>query len=118
MDQVFIRGLLVDAVIGVYDWERDIRQSLLIDLEMDWDIRTAAAGDDLAATLDYAAVSQRVLDYTAASSFQLIESLAERLAALLLEEFAIARLRLRITKPGAVAEAQGGVGVSIERSRR
>ena len=74
MDQVFIRGLEVQAVIGAYDWERTIRQRLVLDLEMDWDIRPAAAEDDLTLALDYAAVSQRVLDYVSASSFELVET--------------------------------------------
>ena len=118
MDQVFIRGLEVETVIGVYDWERTIRQRLLLDLDMAWDIRAAAAQDDLSQTLDYAAVSQRVLDYVSASRFELIESLAERVAALVLSEFGVPWLRLSITKPGAVPAATGGVGVTIERGER
>ncbi|WP_373187592.1 dihydroneopterin aldolase [Halopseudomonas sp.] len=115
MDQVFIKGLAVEAVIGVYDWERTILQPLVLDLEMGWDIRVAAAGDDLGATLDYAAVSQRVLDFVAASQFLLVEALAEHVAALIMHEFSVPWLRLRVTKPGAVSEASGGVGVLIER---
>ncbi|GGC90746.1 dihydroneopterin aldolase [Halopseudomonas salina] len=118
MDQVFIKGLSVEAVIGVYDWERTILQPLVLDLDLGWDIRAAAAGDDLSATLDYAAVSQRVLEYVGTSQFQLVESLAERLAALIMEEFSVPWLRLRVTKPGAVSEASGGVGVLIERGVR
>ncbi len=115
MDQVFIKGLAVEAVIGVYDWERTMLQPLVLDLEMGWDIRVAAAGDDLGATLDYAAVSQRVLDFVAASQFLLVEALAEHVAALIMHEFSVPWLRLRVTKPGAVSEASGGVGVLIER---
>ncbi|PRB80853.1 dihydroneopterin aldolase [Pseudomonas sp. MYb185] len=118
MDQVFIRGLEVETVIGAYDWERNIRQRLLFDLDMAWDIRAAAAQDDLALALDYAAVSQRVLDYVSASSFELIESLAERVAELVMSEFGVPWLRLSITKPGAVKAATGGVGVLIERGER
>ncbi|MFO7705453.1 MAG: dihydroneopterin aldolase [Halopseudomonas sp.] len=118
MDQVFIKGLAVEAVIGVYDWERSIVQPLVLDLEMGWDIREAAAGDDLGATLDYAAVSTRVLGYVAASQFLLVEALAEHVAALVMEEFGVPWLRLRVTKPGAVAQASGGVGVLIERGAR
>lgn len=117
MDQVFIRGLEVQAVIGAYDWERTIRQRLVLDLEMDWDIRPAAADDDLTLALDYAAVSQRVLDYVSASSFELVETLADRLATLIMEEFSVPGLRLVISKPGAVPEARRGVGVIIERGR-
>lgn len=118
MDQVFVRGLEAEAVIGVYDWERGIRQRLLFDLDMAWDIRAAAAQDDLSLTLDYAAVSQRVLEYVSATDFELIESLAERVAALVMGEFAVPWLRLTVTKPGAVKEAAGGVGVVIERGTR
>lgn len=118
MDQVFIKGLAVEAVIGVYDWERRILQPLMLDLDMGWDISAAAAGDDLAATLDYAAVSTRVLEYVAASQFLLVEALAEHVAALVMQEFAVPWLRLRVTKPGAVAQAAGGVGVLIERGVR
>lgn len=115
MDQVFIRGLEANTVIGAYDWERGIRQRLVLDLDMAWDIRPAAAGDDLNKALDYAAVSQRVLDYVNASQFELVETLAERLAALIIEEFGVPWLRLNINKPGAVTQATGGVGVVIER---
>lgn len=118
MDQVFISGLEIETVIGVYDWERTIRQRLVLDLDMAWDIRAAAAQDDLSLTLDYAAVSQRVIDYACSTQFELIETLAERVAALILGEFAVPWLRLRITKPGAVPEATGGVGVIIERGSR
>lgn len=118
MDQIFINGLAVDAVIGVYDWERDIRQRLIIDLDIGWDIAAAAANDDLDATLNYAEVSQRITDYVSTSSFGLVETLAERLAALIMQEFAVPWLRLRINKPGAVPAAAGGVGVLIERGAR
>ena len=118
MDQVFIRGLEVEAVIGAYDWERDIRQRLVLDLEMAWDIRPAADSDDLNLALDYAAVSQRVLDYVGSSSFELVETLAERVATLVMEAFGVPWLRLSVTKPGAVTEATGGVGVVIERGAR
>src|SRR5690606_10936001 len=117
VDQVFIRGLEVQAVIGAYDWERTIRQRLVLDLEMDWDIRPAAADDDLTLALDYAAVSQRVLDYVSASSFELVATLADRLATMSMEEFSVTGLRLVSTKPGAVTEAGSGVGVIIERGR-
>lgn len=118
MDQVFIRGLEMDAVIGAYDWERDIRQRLVLDLDMAWDIRPAARSDDLTLALDYAAVSQRLLDYVGNSSFELVETLAERVAALVIDEFGVPWLRLSITKPGAVTQATGGVGVTIERGER
>lgn len=118
MDIVFIDGLEVDTVIGVYDWERGIRQCLSLDLQLGWDIAAAAASDDLGAALDYAAVSARVQAFAAESAFQLVETFAERLAALLMAEFGIRWLRLRLTKPGAVPAARGGVGVEIERGCR
>src|SRR5690554_5034133 len=118
MDQVFIRGLEMDAVIGAYDWERNIRQRLVCDLEMAWDIRPAAETDDLNLALDYAAVGQRVLEYVGNSSFELVETLAERVAALVISEFGVPWLRLSINKPGAVTQATGGVGVVIERGER
>ena len=118
MDQVFINGLSIEAVIGVYDWERGAPQRLIVDLEMGWDLRRAAEHDDLAATLDYAAVSQRIAKFAAASDFALVERFAECLAAVIMEEFGVPWLRLRLTKPGAVPEALGGVGVLIERGSR
>jgi dihydroneopterin aldolase len=118
VDIVFIDGLEVDTVIGVYDWERGIRQCLTLDLQLGWDIRPAAASDDLGAALDYAAVSARIQAFAAAGEYLLVETFAERLAALLMSEFGIRWLRLRLTKPGAVPAARGGVGVEIERGCR
>jgi 7,8-dihydroneopterin aldolase/epimerase/oxygenase len=114
MDTVFIRELRVDTVIGVYDWEREVRQTLVLDLEMAWDNRPAAAGDDLARALDYAAVADRVSAYLGGSRFQLIETVAEEVATLVRAEFAVSWLRLRVCKPGAVPAARD-VGVLIER---
>ena len=117
MDIVFIQELRVDTVIGVYDWEREVRQPLLLDLEMACDNRLAAVADDVANALDYAAVSARLLEFVESSQFQLIETLAEQVAAIVREEFNVPWLRLRVCKPGAVAQAQG-VGVSIERGTK
>ena len=113
-DTVFIRGLKAVSVIGCYDWERDIRQTLVIDLELTADFTRAAQSDALEDALDYAAISQRVIAVCDASRFQLLEALAEHLAAIVLAEFSIERLRMTITKPGAVAESEG-VGVVIDR---
>ena len=117
MDTVFIESLEVDTVIGVYDWERTIRQNLLVDVQMGWDNRPCAADDALHLALDYAAVSEKIHDFAQNSHFELVETFAERLAALLMADFNIPWLRLRITKPGAVASARG-VGVEIERGCR
>ena len=114
MDTVFISGLKAPSVIGCYDWERDIRQTLVIDLELKADFTRAAETDALADALDYAAISKRVIAVCDESRFQLLEALAEHLATLLLAEFSIVGLRMTITKPGAV-EAADGVGVVIQR---
>jgi len=113
-DTVFIKGLKAASVIGCYDWERDIRQTLVIDLELEADFARAAQTDALEDALDYAAISQRVIAVCEASRFQLVEALAEHLASIVLTEFSIERLRMTVTKPGAVAEADG-VGVVIDR---
>lgn len=117
MDTVYIRGLRVEAIIGVFDWERTIRQPLVLHLDLASDNRAAAATDGIAEAVDYDAISKRVLAYVRDSRFQLIETLAERVAALVREEFDIPWLRLTISKPGAVAEADD-VGVIIERGQR
>jgi dihydroneopterin aldolase len=117
MDIVFIKGLRVDTVIGVYDWERNIRQTVVLDLEMVSDNRRAAGSDAIADAVDYDAISTRVLTFIKDSKFQLIETLAEQIAALVMDEFQISWLRLKLAKPGAVAQAED-VGVLIERGER
>ena len=117
MDIVFIRGLRADTVIGVYDWERKVRQTVVLDLEMAADNRRAATSDGVGDALDYAAVSARLLAFIEDSEFNLIEALAEQVAALVLAEFGVPWLRLRLSKPGAVTAARD-VGVVIERGER
>lgn len=117
MDTVYIRGLKADAVIGVYDWERGIRQALVLDLELASNNRAAAATDAIEDAVDYDAISGRILAYVSDSEFQLIETLAERIAELVLREFEVKWLRLQLAKPGAVEQAQS-VGVIIERGER
>lgn len=114
MDRVFIEQLQVESLIGVYAWERTGKQQLVLDLTMAWDNRPAAACDKLAHALDYAAVCQRITEFAGQSSFELVETFAEQLAAILLQEFSIPWLRLKLTKPAAVPQARG-VGVEIER---
>jgi dihydroneopterin aldolase len=116
MDKVFIEALEIETVIGIYDWERKIRQPLLFDIEMAFDNRVPAASDAIADTLDYKAVSKRLIAFVSASEFGLVETLAERCAELILAEFPVAALRLKLSKPGAVRGAKA-VGVIIERSR-
>lgn len=116
-DSVLIERLTVDAVIGVYDWEREISQTLLIDLEMAWDNRLSGQSDDVDDALDYARVSEAVADFFTHNQPRLLEAAAEGLSARLRNEFGIAWLRLVIRKPGAVPQARS-VGVSIERGQR
>lgn len=117
MDIVFIEHLEVQAEIGVYAWERGTRRPLWFDIEMAFDNRVPAASDEVAHTVDYAAVAERVTAYAGGTHFQLLETLAERCAALIRDEFHVPWLRLKLSKPGAVAAAQA-VGVCIERGER
>jgi dihydroneopterin aldolase len=114
MDLVFIEDLRIETVIGIYDWERKIRQVVALDLEMAFDNRTPAASDAIADTLNYKAVSKRLIAFVESSSFQLVETLAERCAAIVRDEFGVAWLRLKLSKPGAV-RGSTAVGVVIER---
>lgn len=116
MDIVFIRDLRIETVIGVYDWEREIRQTVSIDLEMGTDIRPAAASDHINDALDYKSVAKRLIQFVGESEFLLVETLAQRCADIILNEFQVPWLRLRLSKPGAVTGSQD-VGVLIERSR-
>ena len=117
MDTVFISDLRIETIIGIYGWERKVRQTISIDLEMDADIRAAAATDAIEDTLDYKAVSKRLIAYVGESSFQLVETLAERIADIVLTEFRVPWLRLTVHKPGAVRGSRD-VGVVIERGQR
>jgi len=114
MDLVLIEGLEVRTVIGIYDWEREIRQTVRLDLEMGWDISKAGQTDNIEDTLDYKSVSKRLINFVEASEFGLIESLAEHCAKIVLEEFAVPWLRLKMSKPGAVRGSEN-VAVLIER---
>ena len=116
MDIVFIRDLRIQTVIGIYDWEREIKQTVIFDLEMGADIARAAASDAIEDTLNYKAVTKRLIEYVEGSEFQLVETLAERCAAILLEEFDVPWVRLSLNKIGAVSAARD-VGVTIERGR-
>jgi dihydroneopterin aldolase len=115
-DRIFLRGLSVDCIIGFIEWERRVRQTVVIDLEMPVDCRRAALSDDVADTLDYKKVAKRVIAFVAASQFNLVESLIERTALLVLEEFGVEWVRLSINKPGAIRGSRD-VGVTIERTR-
>ncbi|MCB5227660.1 dihydroneopterin aldolase [Alishewanella sp. 16-MA] len=114
MDIVFIKQLQVDTVIGVYDWEKTIKQRLLLDLRLTADQRAAAQADDIRLTLDYAVISARVIELITAEPIELIETVAERVAQLLLTEFSTSQVEVTVSKPGAVPQAQT-VGVQITR---
>ena len=116
MDTVFIEGLTVETVIGIYDWERRVRQPVTLDIEMAFDNTRPAASERIEDTMDYKRVSKRLIAFIGAAEFQLIETLAERCAAIIREEFGVAWLRLKLSKPGAVRGAKA-VGVCIERGR-
>ena len=117
MDIIFIRELRIETVIGIYDWERQIRQAVCIDLEMATDIRKAAASDSIEDTLNYKAVAKRLLQFVGDSQFFLVETLGERIAELVMTEFQVPWLRLTLSKPGAVRGSRE-VGIIIERGER
>jgi len=114
-DRVFIEDLRVETVIGIYAWEREIRQVVSIDLEMAFDIRRAGETDAIDDTLDYKSVAKRLIKFIESSEFQLVETLAERCASIVLSEFPVDWLKLKLSKPGAV-RGSSAVGVIIERS--
>jgi 7,8-dihydroneopterin aldolase/epimerase/oxygenase len=115
-DRIFLHGLTTECVIGFIDWERRVRQTVVLDIELPVDCRRASLTDDVADTLDYKKVAKRVLAYVAASEFKLVETLAHRVALLVLEEFAVEWVRITLNKPGAIRDSRD-VGVVIERTR-
>jgi 7,8-dihydroneopterin aldolase/epimerase/oxygenase len=117
MDIVFIEDLRIETVIGIYDWERKIKQTIAIDLEMAFDNRKPASSDKIDDTLDYKAVSKRLIAFVENSLFELVETLAERCAEIVMQEFNVPWLRLKLSKPGAVTGSKA-VGVRIERGRK
>ncbi|KUJ82788.1 dihydroneopterin aldolase [Microbulbifer flavimaris] len=117
MDIVYIRELQVDTIIGIYDWEREVRQTVSLDLEMAFDISEAARTDNIEHTLNYKAVAKRLIAFIEGSEFLLVETMAEQAAAIVRNEFNVSWLRLRLSKPGAVRGSRD-VGVIIERGER
>ena len=115
-DTIFLHDLRVETVVGIWEWERRIRQWVSIDLEIGGDIRRAAAADRIEATLNYKAVAKRVQQFVGESSFQLVETLAQKIAELVLDEFDVPWIRIRVSKPGAIRGARD-VGVVIRRER-
>jgi len=115
-DRIFVRGLTAECVIGFIDWERRVKQTVIVDLELSADCRRTALTDEVSDTLDYRKVVKRVLSFLEASDCKLIETLAERLARLVLEEFGLEWVRISLSKPGAFRHSRD-VGVTVERSR-
>jgi dihydroneopterin aldolase len=116
MDIIYLKDLRIDTVIGIYDWERQTRQTIILDIEMATDIAKAAKTDHIDDTLNYKAVTKRIMAFVGESEFQLVETLAEKIAEILLNEFDIPWLKLSLNKQGAVRGVRD-VGVIIERGK-
>ncbi len=117
MDIIYIQDLRIETVIGIYDWERKVKQTVVLDIEMAGDCRKAAQKDDVEDTLNYKSVAKRLIEFVGSSEYQLVETLAERCAAVVLEEFQVPWVKLRVNKQGALRGARD-VGVIIERGQR
>lgn len=117
MDIIYLRDLRIDAVIGIYDWERQMKQPLILDLEMATDIRKAADSDNIEDTLNYKNVAKRLMEFVSKSEFELVETLAERITEILREEFNVPWVKLTLNKKGAVRGVRD-VGIIIERGER
>jgi dihydroneopterin aldolase len=116
-DTIFLHDLRVETIVGIWDWERKIRQTVSIDLQMAADISRAAASDDIDSTLNYKLVAKRVQQFVEDSEYQLVETLAEKIASLVLQEFDMPWIEVRVSKPGAIRNAQN-VGVVIRREKQ
>ncbi len=117
MDIVFIHDLQVETVIGIYDWERKIRQTISLDIEMATDISKAAKSDNIDDTLSYKTVAKRLIEFVQQSEFELVEALAEKICSIVMDEFDVPWIKLTLHKPGAVRGSRS-VGVIIERGTR
>ncbi len=115
-DRIFLRDMQVDTVVGIWDWERKIRQTVSIDLELGANIRRAAATDSIEDTLNYKSVAKRIQAFVRESSFQLVETMAENIAQVILSEFDVPWVYVTVNKPGAIRGAKG-VGVAIYRNK-
>lgn len=116
MDKIFIHALKTEAIIGIFDWERQVKQTVILDIEISADITKAALSDSIDDTLNYKRIAKRVLAFVEESKFHLVETLAEHIAMLLLEEFGVAWVGLSLSKPGAIRSSRD-VGVKLERDR-
>jgi dihydroneopterin aldolase len=116
MDTIFIHALKTEAIIGIFDWERQVKQTIVVDIVMGADVRKAALSDSIDDTLNYKRVAKRVLAFIEASKFHLVETLAEHIAMLIIEEFDVATVKINLSKPGAIRSSRD-VGIAIERRR-
>jgi dihydroneopterin aldolase len=116
MDTIYIHALKTEAIIGIFDWERQVKQTVVVDIEISADVARAALSDSIDDTLNYKRVAKRVLAFVEESKFHLVETLAERIAMLILEDFGIAWVRISLSKPGAIRNSRD-VGVTLERTR-
>ena len=114
-DIVYIRDLNIETVIGIYDWERKIKQTVSIDVEMATDISKAAQSDDIAHALDYKSVGKRIIEFVEASQYELVETLIDKVAEIVIGEFSVSWCRIRLSKPGALRGSRD-VGIIIERT--
>lgn len=117
MDIIFLSGLEIEAIIGIYEWEREVKQTIILDIEMATDIRKAAETDSIEDTLDYKAVSKRLISFVEESEFMLVETLSEKIAAIIVNEFGVPWVRLKLNKKGAIRGASD-VGIIIERGEK
>jgi 7,8-dihydroneopterin aldolase/epimerase/oxygenase len=117
MDKIFIHALKTETIVGIFDWERQVKQAVVVDIEFSADIAKAALSDSIDDTLNYKAVAKRVLAFVDDSSFHLVETLAEHVAMLILEEFGVSWVGITLSKPGAIRNSRD-VGVMLERTRQ
>jgi len=114
MDKVFIRGLEVEGIIGIFQWEREVKQIISVDIEMDFDNKKAAKSDSIEDALNYKSVGKRITYFVKNSKFQLVETLAENISKIILKEFPVTNVRVTLSKPGAL-RGSDSVGISIKR---
>ena len=113
-DKIYIKNLVIETIIGIFDWEREVKQKVSIDMEFEFDCAKAAKNDSIEDTLNYKDITKRVIKFVEESQFQLIETLAENIANIIKSEFGVERVKLRVSKPGAVRFSDD-VGIIIER---
>lgn len=117
MDIIYISDLRIETVIGIFDWERKVKQTVILDIEMAGDCRKAAEKDDVEATVNYKSVAKRLIEFVGESEYKLVETLAERCVEIVMEEYRVPWVKLRVNKQGALRGARD-VGVIIERGER